>query len=241
MCGEGKKFSERGYSFPKPLVEIVGKPMIEIVVNNLMPAEVHEFVFVCRQEHLDRFALREVLNLVAPGSKVIGLSTPTSGALCTVLLAISHLENDEELLIVNADQFIDHSVGRFLASARVGNWDGYIMTFPSTHPKWSYAKIEEGVVVEIAEKRPISCNATAGLYYFKKARDFLAAAEKMLIQNAAMEGEYFVAPAYNELILKGGRVGVYPIKQEEMHSLGTPEDVDAFVAYLARDVRKIKP
>jgi len=234
MGGEGKRFAERGYTFPKPLIEIAGKPMIEIVVRNLAPKEPHVFVFVCRQEHLERFALREVLELVAPQSKVVPMGSPTAGALCSVLLGMEHLQHDEELLIANADQYIDVAIDEFLSSARSKSWDGYVMTFPSTHPKWSYVRLEGENVVAVAEKRPISKNATVGLYYFKRSSDFILCAERTLLKNATVGGEFYVAPTYNEMILMGKSVGVFPITQQRMYSLGTPEDVETFAASKAK-------
>lgn len=234
MGGEGKQFGKRGYTFPKPLVEIAGKPMVEVVVRNLAISEPHQFVFVCRQEHIHKFALDEVLNLVAPDSVIVEMRGQTAGALCSVLLAMGHLGNDDELLIANADQYVDVAIDDFLAAARSGEWDGYIMTFPSTHPKWSYVKVEDGEVVAVAEKRPISPHATVGLYYFKRGRDFLAGAEHMLLKSTTVSGEFYVCPVYNELILMGKRISTYPIAREQMHSLGTPEDVEIFRASKAQ-------
>jgi len=234
MGGEGKRFAERGYTFPKPLVEIAGKPMVEIVVHNLTPSEPHRFIFICRQEHLQKFALGEVLNLIAPENRVISMRSPTSGALCSVLLGMEYLQNDDELLVANADQFVDIPIDGFLAAARAGKWDGYVMTFPSTHPKWSYVKTEGDHIVTVAEKQPISRNATVGLYYFRRSKDFVAAAERMLLKSATVAGEFYVAPVYNELILKGKRIGMYPISRDQMHGLGMPEDVEAFTASRAK-------
>ena len=234
MGGEGKRFAERGYTFPKPLVEIAGKPMVEIVVHNLTPSEPHRFIFICRQEHLQKFALGEVLNLIAPENRVISMRSPTSGALCSVLLGMEYLQNDDELLVANADQFVDIPIDGFLAAARAGKWDGYVMTFPSTHPKWSYVKTEGDHIVTVAEKQPISRNATVGLYYFRRSKDFVAAAERMLLKNATVAGEFYVAPVYNELILKGKKIGMYPISRDQMHGLGMPEDVEVFVASRAK-------
>ena len=237
MGGEGKKFIERGYTFPKPLVEITGKPMIEIVVNNVRPREDHQFVFLCREEHLQSFALGDVLDLIAPKSKTVVMFNPTAGALCSILLATEHLQEDGELLVVNADQYVDASVDDFLDAARRGEWDGYIMTFPSTHPKWSYVKLEGEEVASVAEKRPISRHATVGLYYFRQGRDFLEAAERMIMKQATVGGEFYVCPIYNELILMGKRISTYPIDGERMHSLGTPEDVERFSASKGSDLR----
>ena len=232
MGGEGRLFAERGYPFPKPLVEIAGQPLIEIVVRSLTPSEPHTFVFICRQEHLTGYALANVLELVAPGCQVVPMAKPTAGALCSVMLGLEHLPNDGELLVANADQCVDVAIDRFLASARAGAWDGYLMTFPNTHPRWSYARTEGDQVVAVAEKQPISRNATAGLYYFRRGADFIRGAERMLLKNASVSGEFYVAPVYNELILGQKRVGIFPIEASAMHGLATPEEVERYQALL---------
>jgi NDP-sugar pyrophosphorylase family protein len=235
MSGEGKRFVERGYTFPKPLVEIIGRPMIEVVVENITPAEPHEFIFVCKQEHVEQFALADVLRLVAPTCQIVTMRQPTAGALCSVLLAMEHINTDDEVLVANADQVIDVSIDTFLSAARNGAVDGCVMTFPSTHPKWSYAKVEDGEVVAIAEKRPISHHATVGLYYFRSGKDFIEGAERMILKSATLKGEFYVSPVYNELILAGRRITIHEVAREQMHSLGTPEDVETFAAAKARE------
>lgn len=228
MGGEGRQFAERGYTFPKPLVEVAGQPLIELVVRNLTPAEPHEFVFICRRDHVEKFALGDVLRLIAPGCRIVTMARPTAGALCSVLLGLEHLEHEDELVVANADQLVDLSIDRFLATARRAAWDGAIMTFPNTHPRWSYARTEGDEVVTVAEKQPISRNATVGIYYFKHGLVFARAAERMLLKNASLGGEFYVAPVYNELILDGHRVGIVPIHAQHMHGLGTPEEVERF-------------
>ncbi|MEQ1869989.1 MAG: glycosyltransferase family 2 protein [Vicinamibacterales bacterium] len=230
MGGEGRQFSERGYTFPKPLVEIAGQPLIELVVKNLTPSCAHQFVFVCKQEHVDNYALGDVLRLIAPGCRIVTMGKPTAGALCSVLLGMEYLQHEEELLVANADQWIDAPIDTFLSAARVSGWDGAIMTFPNTHPRWSYARTENDLVVAVAEKQPISRHATAGLYYFNRGIDFVRGAERILLKNATFSGEYYVAPVYNELILTGKRIGIFPIEASQMHGLGTPEEVERFQA-----------
>jgi NDP-sugar pyrophosphorylase family protein len=230
MGGEGRQFAERGYTFPKPLIEIAGQPLIEIVVRNLTPARPHEFVFVCRQEHVESYALGDVLRLVAPGCKIVTMGKPTAGALCSVLLAMEHISLENELLIANADQWIDAPIDAFLSAARESDRAGALLTFPNTHPRWSYAKTENDRVVRVAEKQPISRNATAGLYYFRRGADFVRGAERMLFKNASFSGEFYVAPVFNELVLAGKNVGIFPIEASQMHGLGTPEEVERFQA-----------
>ena len=230
MGGAGRQFVERGYAFPKPLVEVAGQPLIEIVVRNLTPSEPHQFVFVCREEHVEQYALGDVLRLISPGCRVVTMRKPTAGALCSVLLGVELLQNDEELLVANADQHVDVSVDTFLDAARADRLDGSIMTFPNTHPRWSYARVENGQVTGVAEKQPISRHATAGLYYFRRAKDFVDAAERQLLKNASVKGEFYVAPVYNELVLAGRRIGVFPLEAAQMHGLGTPQEVERYQA-----------
>jgi dTDP-glucose pyrophosphorylase len=235
MAGEGKRFAEQGHTFPKPLVEIDGRPMIEVVVSNLSPAEPHQFIFVCRRDHVQRFALDDVLRLIAPGCSITVMNEVTAGALCSVLLASEHFAEPCELLVANGDQFITGGIGSFLKTARLPGTDGCILTFPSTHPKWSFVKLLDGEVVAVAEKRPISHHATGGLYYFRRSTDFLAAARQTILKNASKDGEFFVSPVYNELVLSGKRITVHSVLREHMHSLGTPEDVAAFAALQSGD------
>src|SRR3989338_4660461 len=87
MAGLGKRFADRGYTFPKPLIEIKGRPMVEWVVKNLTPSIPHRFIFVCRREHYDQYNIGSLLKLVAPGCEIVVIDSPTEGAACTVLLA----------------------------------------------------------------------------------------------------------------------------------------------------------
>jgi dTDP-glucose pyrophosphorylase len=230
MAGGGRPFAEKGYPFPKSLIEIDGMPMIEVVVQNITPGEPHKFTFIIRRDDKAKYALGDVLKLLSPDCDILALDGETAGALCSVLLAIDKLDPEHELLIVNADQIVDASMDDFLVAARQGDWDGFIMTFPSTHPKWSFVRLDGKRVVGVAEKRPISRNATVGIYYFRTAKIFLDAAERQLLKGVGREKEFYVAPIYNELVLQGLKVGTYPITRDQMHSLGTPEDVEQFLA-----------
>jgi dTDP-glucose pyrophosphorylase len=108
--------------------------------------------------------------------------------------------------------------------------DAGILTFHATHPKWSFAKVEEstGLVTEVAEKRPISNIATVGIYYYKHGRDFVNGAEQMIAKNIRVNNEFYVCPVFNELIGDGKKVYNYPVA--EMCGLGTPEDLNKFLS-----------
>lgn len=231
MAGAGKKFQEAGYAFPKPLIEISGQTMIEIVVNNLRPETNHKFIFICQKEHYDKYDLHNIFkNATNNKFEVVLINGITQGAACTVLCATQHIDNDDEIIIANSDQFIQFDINDFIKSSRENNKDGLIMTFKASHPKWSYARVNsDGKVLEVAEKKVISNKATVGIYYFKKGSNFVKSAQSMIKKNIHHNNEFYVCPVYNETILQGGDVYISDIKPEEMHGLGTPEDLDQFL------------
>lgn len=226
MAGQGKPFREAGYTFPKPLIDIDSKPMIQIVVENLNLSG--DYIFICRKEHYEKYALKDMLNLIKPNCTIISSDQETKGAAITALLAKDLINNDEELIIANSDQWLDWNPQHFLSFLRNKNADGGIVTFISTHPRWSFVNVDEnGLVTEVAEKRPISNIATAGIYYFKRGKDFVAAAEEMIKKNIRTNNEFFIVPSFNEMINSGKNILIYPAA--EMRGLGTPEDLEKFI------------
>ncbi|TSC88492.1 MAG: nucleotidyl transferase [Microgenomates group bacterium Gr01-1014_5] len=227
LAGAGTSFIKAGYSFPKPLIDIDGKPMIQAVIENLTPEMKHKFILICRDEHYEKYALYQIFsNATKNNYECIRLSAPTRGAACTVLTAADYINNDSELIIANADQLIDADIDDFVEFARKEKLDGAIMTFKSNHPRWSYALTDDDSnVLQVAEKRVISDHATVGIYYFKTGRSFVESTANMIEKDITFNGEFYVSPVYNELIMAGKKVMIWPIKSSQMHSLGTPEDL----------------
>lgn len=231
MAGRGSRFQDAGYAFPKPLIDIKGKTMIEVVANNLLPKGDYRFVFICQREHVKKYDLHNILKNVTNGKfEIVQIDGITGGAACTVLCATEYINNDDELLVANSDQFIDLDINDFLAEARRGERDGHIMTFEASHPKWSYVRTDKkGLVIETAEKKVISNDATVGIYYYRRGKDFVSAAQVMIQKDIRHNNEFYVCPVYNEMILVGKKIYTYPIAAEKMHGLGTPEDLETFL------------
>lgn len=226
MAGAGTRFEKAGYTFPKPLIEIHGKPMIQTVVENLN-IDAH-YIFIVQKKHYEKYNLGHLLKLLAPGCQIIQTDGLTEGAACTTLLAKEYINNDHPLLICNSDQFIKWDSNSFMYAMTSEGVDGGILTFTSTHPKWSFAKLnDDGFISEVAEKMPISDLATVGVYYFAKGSGYVKAAEKMIAENDRFNNEFYVCPVFNHFIAEGNKVRSY--KVEEMWGLGTPEDLDNFL------------
>lgn len=226
MAGAGSRFEAAGYTFPKPLIDVEGMPMIQAVVDNLNIDGRH--IFIVQKEHYEKYSLKHTLNLIAPGCKIIQVDGLTEGAACTTLLAREFIDNNEPLLIANSDQIVDWDSNTFMYAMQNDNIDAGILTFTSTHPKWSFAKLDEdGYVCEVAEKKPISDIATVGIYYWRKGSDYVRYADQMIEKNVRVNGEFYTCPVFNEAIQDGKKVKVFPV--DKMWGIGTPEDLKTFL------------
>ena len=232
MAGAGSRFAKVGFKDPKPLIPINGLPMIKLVIGNLRPQRPHRFIFICQEDHIIKYNLTKKLLEWAPNSVTIGINKLTEGAACTVLFAKELIDNENELMIANSDQYIDVDINKYLQQLALYNYDGLIMTMEANDPKWSFVGLNDvNHVVEVAEKKVISSEATVGIYNFKKGCDFVHAAEKMIEKNIRTNNEFYVAPVYNELISERKKIGIFNIGKEAngMYGLGTPDDLAHFL------------
>ena len=226
MAGAGSRFQQAGYTFPKPLIDVRGKPMIQVVAENLNVEAT--FVYVVQKEHREKYNLDTLLNLITPNCKIVEVDGVTEGAACTTLLAKEHIDTDAPLLMANSDQFVEWDSNEFMYKMVEQNLDGGIVTFKATHPKWSFAKTDEyGFVTEVAEKNPISDIATVGIYYWKHGSDYVRFAEQMIQKNIRVNNEFYVCPVFNEAIGDGKKIKTFDVPA--MWGLGTPEDLKYYL------------
>lgn len=231
MAGMGSRFVKQGYSKPKPFIDILGKTMIEQVMDNLaMPGA--RYVLLARREHLEQEPDITAQLKQRDGVTILPVEKLTEGTACTVLLARQEIDPDTPLLIANCDQLVDFKCADLVRDCLERRLDGSILVFRDAemNPKWSFARLdEEGLVLEVKEKVPISDLATVGIYLFSKGGDFMTAALDMIVQNDRVNGEFYTCPVYNYAIRQGKRIGVFEIPVDAMHGLGTPEDLKEYL------------
>ncbi|MDP1842851.1 MAG: glycosyltransferase family 2 protein [Sediminibacterium sp.] len=231
MAGLGSRFSEAGYSKPKPFIDVLNKPMIERVMENLA-CENARYILIGRKDHLEKEAVT-VQNILQNYNAVfIPIDKLTEGTACTVLYARKYINDSNPLLIANSDQIVDISVQDFVNDCTKRQLDGSILTFTDyeLNPKWSFAKLDDkGFVTHVQEKKAISQYATVGIYLFCKGSDFVNGAIDMIINNDRVNNEFYTCPVYNYTIAECKKIGIYNIKFEEMHGLGTPEDLNKYL------------
>lgn len=231
MAGEGSRFKQVGYTVPKPMIEINGKPMIQHVVDNLNIDA--NFIFCIRKDHEEQFNISEFIKKFEPSAKFVIIDSLTEGAACTTLLAKELIDNEQELMIVNSDQLVVFNSNEFYHAMNNENIDGSILTFESDETKWSYVSLDEhNKVTNVVEKEVISNHATVGIYYWSKGSNYVKYAQQMINKNIRYghsfngKGEFYVAPVYNEAIKEDKVFRIYDV--ERMIGLGTPEDMENY-------------
>ncbi|AEI37966.1 glycosyltransferase family 2 protein [Zymomonas mobilis] len=229
-AGKGSRFQEAGYKAPKPFIDVLGSSMIEYVLDNIEIKNGH-FTILLQQDHVGNYPEAEA-KLYQKKARIVPVDGITEGTACTVLLARSHFDDHHPLLIANSDQFVEFNCQDFVDDMQARNLDGSILVFRNKKrdPKWSFARLnEEGLVVEVAEKKPISDLATVGIYLFAKGSEFTRSAIDMIANNIRVNNEFYTCPVYNYMIKNGARIGVYEIPEDAMFGLGTPQDLEFFL------------
>lgn len=226
MAGAGSRFEKAGYTFPKPLIEVNGKPMIQVVIENINIDA--NYIYIVQKIHREKYNLDTLLNFLTPKCTIIEVDGITEGAACTALLAKEFINNNCPLFFANSDQYAQWNSNEFMYKMQETSVDGGIVSFISTHPKWSFAKVDQnGFVTEVAEKNPISNIATVGFYYWKHGSDFVKYAEQMIQKNIRVNNEFYVCPVFNQAIQDNKKIITYNI--DKMWGLGTPEDLTTYL------------
>ena len=231
MAGQGSRFAKAGYEKPKPFIDVNGQPMIVRVLENLTYPDAR-YILIARKEHMDKEA--ELVTQIEKefNAIFIPIDKLTEGTACTVLYARKYINNEEPLLIANSDQIVYMNIADFIDDCTNRNLDGSILTFIDEHkdPKWSFAKLDENnLVTEVKEKVVISEFATVGIYLYSKGKDFVNASIDMIIENDRVNNEFYTCPTYNYAIKDGSKIGIYNIEFEQMHGIGTPEDLNLYL------------
>jgi len=231
MAGNSIFFENSSYIYPKPLLEVKGKPMIQRVIDNLntLDEEIN-YIFAVNAQDCRQFHIDNVLKLLTNESvEIIRVDNDTAGIACTALLAIESINNDDSLIIANADQCFDVALGSYVNDFRKRDLDAATICFDSVHPRWSFALINNaGEIVETSEKKPISNNAIAGFFYFKEGKQFVDAAMKSIFKDASVNGSYYIAPVINEMVLDGKKLGISTVANDKYHTFYSPQLLEEY-------------
>lgn len=239
LAGRNQFFSEDDYPFPRPLIEFCGKTMIEHVIHNLNQIQCEKnYIFIVHDSDCKKFYLDNVLNLLTEyNCKIVKLRHETKGAACSVMMAVDSVNNDQPLIISNADQLFNVDLQNIITQFESA--DAGVITFNSIHPRWSYVRADNqsNYVIEASEKRPISTHAIAGFYYFKQGQDFIKSAAQMIKKDVNVDGKYYVAPSLNEMILERKNILMHEIDASQYHTFYSPQKIKEYERIMTSENR----
>lgn len=235
ILAAGSDQSTQDDDYPLCLTEFDSVPLIQRVTNACGTLDPKNLIVVFREEEVRKYHLDSVVTLLFPNSKILSIPGQTRGAACTALLAVGTINNEDELLILNGNEFLDADFNEIVEEFRDRKLDAGVVVFASIHPRYSYVRLDEnGLVVEASEKNPISNNATAGFYWFKRGREFVRAAKSLIRKDAQVNGNFYICPTFNELILNSQHVGVHPVDGKVYHPLKNDRQIKQFELAVAK-------
>ncbi len=231
MAGLGSRFKKAGYKVPKYMIEAHGKTLFEWSMESLegFKKPDNDYIFIVRKEDNSRdFIVNTCKKMDINNVEVVEIDYLTDGQATTAMLGAKYWKKDSEMMIYNIDTYVES----YEMKAEQIAGDGFIPCFNAPGEHWSFVKLDEnGKAIEVREKVRISDNCTLGAYYFKTCGLYEDLYNEYYSSDENLEkGEKYVAPLYNYLISKGGDVRISIADFDKVHVLGTPEELDYFVA-----------
>lgn len=232
MGGLGSRFRKMGYTVPKYMIEAKGKSLFEWSMISLegYSEAVNQYIFIAMKDEnvdVEKFILGQCEKMNLKEYHVIVLDYLTDGQATTASLAEKYWKEENSLLIYNIDTYVE--AGEMNSKELRG--DGFIPCFRAAGEHWSFVRLDDsGKVVEIKEKERISDYCTLGAYYFKTCKLYKDLYNEYYGKTQELvNGEKYVAPLYDYLLSKGGKIYISDIKPEKVHVLGTPEELEIFL------------
>ncbi len=238
MSGVGERFRKAGYTVPKPLIEIEGKPIIAHVIE-MFPGK-NSFTFICNNKHLETTNMRKILKEYAPASNVIGIDAHKKGPVYAVSKAFEYIEDESPAIVNYCDFSCYWDFANFISFTEKKKMNGYIPAYRGFHPhslgktNYAYMKEENGYLREIQEKKPFTTNkmkefASSGTYHFAKGSYIKHYFKLLMKEELKVGGEYYCSLVYNLMIRDGLNIGIYEL--EHFMQWGTPEDLEEYIAW----------
>ena len=225
----GKRVETKNDSYPLYMIEIERKMILEQQLEKCSALKPTAIICCVKRQDVDDFHIDKIICQTKLADCVI-INNKTTGAICTALLASGKYNTEEELIVLAVDEILDVDFESILSSFRGQGLDCGLVSFPSSHPRYSFAKLDKrGLVCEVAEKRPISKNALVSFFYFKHGSDFVSSAEDVIRKDNPLNGSFYISQTICEMVLKQKKVGMYNVPAESFHPLKTEMQLFEYV------------
>ena len=235
LAGQGSRFKMDGFSVPKPLLDINGKPMIIRAVESIPNCD--KKVFVCLNEHLQTYPLKETLLEHFSNSQIIGIDTTTEGQACTCEIAIrnANISDNEPILISACDNGVDYNVNKYKELEENPDIDVIVWSFTNNptgriYPHmYAWLDVDDSNnirYVSVKKKLEGAKHAIIGTMYFRRKDIYMKGLDSIYKNNIRTNGEYYVDNLLNPLIDMGYNVKVFEV--DNYICWGTPSDYKTY-------------
>lgn len=243
MTGYGSRFVAAGYQELKPVIKVLGKPMIEWIIEGMYDSAKDHFIFICRNEHIRSGLLNEdYLKSLARHVTVRKIDNWIKlGPVYDILRAEESVADDVPCIVNYCDFYAPWNWNTVKQKLSDRDCDGAVIAFTGFQPclvpeKNVYASClcdRDGNLIEIREKYCFSMNRFEGLhstgtYFFKNGALLKKYYQKTVEAKAMLNGEYYASLPYNFLVRDGLKVWV-PVFGDKFYTWGTPQDLEEFV------------
>ena len=207
-------------NYPVIMTEFNGKPLIQWILEDIIPLKQKKIVIVVNQEDINRFHIDRTLKLIEPMINVVGVPSNLGGAACSALIGLQFLNQEDEVIIINGNEKLTENHTALMNQIYQRKTAASVVSFDSVHPRYSYAKIDSNQnVIEVCEKDPISRNALVGFFWFSQVLMIERAIERMILKDSALNEVFYLAPAINELILDDLAVSMIKVDNSKYHPM----------------------
>lgn len=234
MGGAGARFASSTH-VPKPLIEVAGVPMVLRALDDLPSAPHQRFVLGAQLAAAE--GLREALTRASTDASFCVLDGPTDGQASTCLAGLDGVDLESPLTIGACDHgalYDDEVLQRAMADTHTDVWVHCARAYPgAVRDPSAYGWVDatsDGRILRVSVKAPLSDPATdpviMGTFTFRRGRDFVAAAQRMIARNARVRGEFYVDTCIEDAIALGLECRV--LEAERYLCWGTPNDLRTF-------------
>lgn len=239
MAGHGSRFKQRGYSVPKPFLDVNGAPMFVQAVRCLPPTG--KQTFICLEEHLAEYDISDTLNRFYPGSAVVPIAQTTAGQACTceIGIAATALDDERPILISACDNGVYYDKRKYDALRADDSVDVIVWSFRNNQTSKVNPHMYSWLDVDADDRiRSVSCkkfifddplktHAIIGTMFFRKAKYFLDGFRANVEADLRTSNEFYVDDVINRAIEAGLTVKVFEV--EAYICWGTPDDYESYL------------
>ncbi len=238
MSGLGSRFLRAGYTLPKPLIPVQGKPIIAWVLD-MFPGE-EDPLFICRREHLEETDMRAVLTKLKPQGTIVEIEGAKRGPVDALLKAEGSIDA-RPAVVSYCDYYMHWDYPAFLEHVARTGCKGSIPCYTGFHPHllpkknlYACCRVDPNDrLLEIREKHSFTDDKTLsrhspGVYYFADGSLLKTYARRLMEAGDALNGEYYVSMIYSHMIADGLEVTA-PANVRHFCQWGTPEDLREYL------------